>query len=109
MRCKPKALFSLHFRHIDAQKNDRHARCRPFFGQTCELGLSGSANGAGASASAALDALVSIDHVLAVAFSDSVHGALSLASAAADAFVIDNVSHRCTSNKIPDVCVSAVT
>ena len=66
--------------------------------EAVELAFNGGTNGASASASAALDALVSIDNVLAVAFRDSVHGALSLASAAADAFVSNNVSHSSTSN-----------
>ena len=64
-----------------------------------ELALNRSANGAGASASAALDALIGIDDVLAVALGDGIHGAFSLASAAADAFIGDDVSHDCTSIK----------
>ena len=63
------------------------------------LALHGGANGASAGASAALDALISVDDVLAVAFSDGINGAFSLASAASDAFVSDNVSHGYTSNK----------
>jgi len=65
------------------------------------LALLGSSDGAGASASAALDALVRIDDVLAITLRDRFHGALSRASAAADAFVTDNVSHSYTSNRIP--------
>lgn len=61
-----------------------------------ELVLHGSAHGAHTGTSAALDASVSIDFVLAVALSDSSHGALSLASAAADALVSDLVSHDVT-------------
>ena len=61
-----------------------------------ELVLHGSAHGAHASASTALDASLGIDFVLAVALSDSSHGALSLASAAADALVSDLVSHDVT-------------
>ena len=64
-----------------------------------ELALNRSTNGASASASAALDALIGIDDVLAVALGDGIHGAFSLASAAADAFIGDDVSHDCTSNK----------
>lgn len=59
-----------------------------------ELLLYGSANGAGSGASAAFDALVGVDHVLAIAFGDRVHGALGLASAAADAFVGNYVCHE---------------
>ena len=58
-----------------------------------ELLLNGSTNGANAVAGAALDASVSVDLVLAVAFSDSTDGALSLASAAADAIISNLVSH----------------
>jgi len=71
----------------------------PYFAFLLELALDGGTNGASAGASAALDALISVDDVLAVAFSDGINGAFSLASAASDAFISDNVSHGYTSNK----------
>ena len=49
--------------------------------------------GAGVDASAAVDAGVGIDGVLAVFFFDGVDGATCRASAAADAFVADCISH----------------
>ena len=50
-------------------------------------------HGAGISASAAIDALVSVDHKLAIALGDRVHGAVGSARAAADALVGNNVCH----------------
>ena len=64
-----------------------------FFGCT-KLLLGGSSHGAGAGASAAFDALIRIDHVLAVALRDRVHGAFGLAGAAHDAFVRNYICHR---------------
>ena len=58
-----------------------------------KLGFLGSTNGAGASASAAGDAGIRIDHVLAIAFADGVHGTLFRAGAARDAIVINPVSY----------------
>ena len=55
--------------------------------------LNGSAHGAGISASAAVDASVSVDHELAVALRNSGNGAALSASAAGDAFVSNLVSH----------------
>lgn len=59
-----------------------------------ELGLSGSTNGAGAGASAALDAHIGIDFILAITLGDSGHGALGSAGAAADAIIGNLVSHN---------------
>ena len=52
-----------------------------------------SAHGAGAGASAAGDALFSIDFVLAIAFADRANGAFAFAGTAHDAFVADLISH----------------
>ena len=52
-----------------------------------ELLLNGSAHRAGAGASAAADAGIRVDDVLAVALGDRVHGTLGRAGAAADALV----------------------
>ena len=57
------------------------------------LSLSGSSHRAGASASAAFDALFRIDFELSVAFSDGFNGALSSAGAASDAIVRNFVCH----------------
>ena len=46
-----------------------------------------------AGAGTAVDALVRIDHVFAVSFGDSTHGAFRFTSATTDTFVIDNISH----------------
>lgn len=58
-----------------------------------ELLSFGSLYGAGICTSAALDALISVDNVLAVALGDSLYGALCCASAAGDAIITDNVCH----------------
>ena len=57
------------------------------------LSLRGSAYRAGASASAAANAGVSVDNVLAVTFRNCLNGALSSASAASDAIVRNYVCH----------------
>ena len=57
--------------------------------------LRGSANGAGAFASAAGDALFRIDDVLAFAFADRADRAFAFAGAAHDALVADFISHCC--------------
>jgi hypothetical protein len=69
------------------------------FVQREKSALGGRANRAHTRASAAGQAGIGVDDVLAVALSDGIHGAVSLASAAADAFISDDVSHDCTSNK----------
>ena len=53
----------------------------------------GSLNRANAGASAALDALIGVNYVFAVAFFDRVNRTFSLASTAADAIVINTISH----------------
>lgn len=53
----------------------------------------GSADGAAAFTSAALDASISVNNILAVALRDSTYGAICFTSTAADAFVSDNVCH----------------
>ena len=58
------------------------------------LSLRGSAYRAGASASAAANAGVSVDNVLAVTFRNCLNGALSSASAARDAIIRNFISHR---------------
>ena len=62
-----------------------------------ELALGDSVVGAFASASAAVNAGVSVDFVLAVAFADAAQGASVCANAAADASVGDNICHSDTS------------
>ena len=56
----------------------------------------GSLNRANAGASAALDALIGIDYILAIAFSDRFLGAFGSARAAADARIGNFVSHNIT-------------
>ena len=58
------------------------------------LCLGRSADRAGFSAGAALDAGIGIDLKLAVAFADGGNGALGGTGAAADAFFVNLVSHR---------------
>ena len=58
-----------------------------------KLGLFGSAHRAIISASAAIDALFSVDFVLAIAFGDRLHGAIRFTSAAADARISNLVCH----------------
>ena len=58
-----------------------------------KLLLGNCAYGALCFARAAVDALVGVDFVLAVAHADSVDGALSLARAASDAFVGNYMCH----------------
>ena len=58
-----------------------------------KLLLLDSADRAGASASAALDALSSVDHANAVLLGDSANGASSSASAAANASLRNYVCH----------------
>ena len=65
---------------------------RSHFSVCCRLGL-GSGNGADVSASAAVDAQIGIDLVLAVTLGDSVHRAALSASAASDASIGNLVSH----------------
>ena len=57
------------------------------------------ANRANAGASAALEALVRVDHVLVVALADRADGTLGFAGTAFDAFVGNFVSHFNTSVK----------
>lgn len=61
-------------------------------GQLC-LRLFGSANRAGTGASAAIDANIGIDDVLAVTFGNSANGAIGSASAASNAIVRNFESH----------------
>jgi len=58
-----------------------------------ESSLLDSFNGAGASASAALDALISVDNILAFAFSDDAEGAGVCTGTAAQASVSDEICH----------------
>ena len=53
----------------------------------------GSFDRAGSCASAALDALFSVDLVLAVSLGDSLYGAVICASAAADASITNYICH----------------
>ena len=55
--------------------------------------LSGSTNGADISTSAALDASFGIDHELAVAFGNRIHGAALSTGAAGNAFIGNFVCH----------------
>jgi hypothetical protein len=57
-----------------------------------QLGV-GSFYGAGSRAGTALDALFSVDLVLAVAFRDSFYGALRCAGTATDASITDYICH----------------
>ena len=59
-----------------------------------KLLLNGRTNGASVSASAAADALISVDNVLAVSLGDAANRTTVSASAAADAFVSNLESHR---------------
>lgn len=63
--------------------------------------LIGSTHGAGAGAGAALDAGISVDHILGVASADSANGTNALASAAHDAGIRNLVSHIRTSINLP--------
>ena len=65
-----------------------------------ELAFLDSGNGALISTSAAGNADVSVDLVLAVAFNDSGNRALISTSAAGDTSISNNVSHGITSKKI---------
>ena len=67
------------------------ATAAPF--RNVKLVLLGSSNGASAGTSAALDASVCIDDVLAVSLGNAGNGAFACASAAADAIVADLISH----------------
>ncbi len=58
-----------------------------------ELFLNRSAYGANSSAVTAIDASISVNNILVVAFGNSVYGALSSASTAGDAFVSNLESH----------------
>ncbi len=60
------------------------------FGVACLL-LYGSTHRAGLGAGAAIDALIGVDHELAIAFGNRLHGAIGRASATADAIVGDFV------------------
>ena len=67
---------------------------------TCQvLALLGSANGAGTGASAAGNAGICIDNVLAIALRDSGNGALFDASAASDALISDDICHDLYTSK----------
>ena len=69
----------------------------PFFLQFRLLFSVSCFHRADASASTAINALVGIDLVLAVAFSDSFLRAFAGASAAADALIIDYICHSSSS------------
>lgn len=56
----------------------------------------GSANRTGAGASAARDAGIGIDHILAIAFRDCADRAFACACATGDAFISDNIRHNIT-------------
>jgi len=61
--------------------------------RTSGLFSNGSFNGAGCCASAAIDALVLVDFVLAVLFADSANGAVFCTCTATDASVCNYVCH----------------
>ena len=65
----------------------------PFCRFQSGLRLGGSAHGAGLGAGAAVDALVGVDFVLAVALGDRFNGAFAGAGAAGDARICNFVSH----------------
>ena len=73
-------------------RNERQKRSHYAFLRTLFCGV-GSTNGASRSASAAIDAIVSVDHELAVLFGNSGNGAFVSASAASDAFIRNLISH----------------
>ena len=75
----------------DSLRNARHAGSVAFTND--ELVSLRSVNRASVCAGAAVDALVSVDYVLAVALSDSLSGAVLSASAARDAIVGNLVCH----------------
>ena len=58
------------------------------------LCLLGCIYGAGTCASSAVDAVISINNVLAVAFSDSTNGAVCCASTACDASITNYICHK---------------
>ena len=60
--------------------------------------LNRCANRTSACASAALNALVGVDYVFAVALGDTTYGALALASTTSEAIIVNFVSHDNTSN-----------
>ena len=60
------------------------------------LSLNRCANRAGTGAGTAIDAVVSVDNVLAVGFGDAAYGALVSASAAGDALIGNLISHGVT-------------
>ena len=57
------------------------------------LALADSSGGAGASASTAIDAGISVDNVLAIALGNSAYGTFCCAASAANTRIIDNVCH----------------
>ena len=59
----------------------------------CKLFRCRSAYGAGVCASAAIDALIYINYILAGALGNGLYRAFACASAAGDAFVRDNICH----------------
>jgi hypothetical protein len=61
-----------------------------------QLVLGRSADRANARASAALNAGIRIDHILAIALRDRVHRALACAGAAADALIRNFICHKKT-------------
>jgi hypothetical protein len=65
-----------------------------------KLLLNRSANRAGVCASAAADAFISVDFILAISFGNARNRASLCASAAADALVGNLVCHRCLPPKI---------
>jgi hypothetical protein len=77
---------------IKQKKNSEDLSSEFFF--QFRLCLLGCIYGAGTSASAAVDAVVSIDNVLAVSFRDSTNGAVSCASTACDASITNYICHK---------------
>jgi hypothetical protein len=76
------------------EKTTALKRERPFLWGRLSLG--GSANGAHTCASAAGNAGIGVDHELAIAFADSVDGALICTGTTCDTFFTDNVRHSKT-------------
>ncbi len=73
-----------------------------------ELFLNGSVNRANACARTAVDALLGIDNILAVAFADAAYRALALARTAAYAIIGNLISHVIYLHKIYSTHIVAV-
>lgn len=74
------------------KKHRRPIRSAVFF-VSVKLFSLGCSDGASICTSAAIDAGISVDYILAVALRDSLYGAALCASAARDAGIVNNICH----------------